>query len=142
MAVAHGEHSVSMQEDIIYTKVIGAFNEFGIKNYTDTVMTLVKQREGKPFAVLVDNTKLEGATPEAFQLLESYNLWMNQQNMIAKALVFNVAILATITQSQTPSLCAENVKICKSIEEAQTWLELKIDQYKIRNNSCTEMTKG
>ena len=101
MTVEHGEHIVNIQGNIIYTKVIGSFNELGVKSYTDPVISVVKKLERKRFAILVDNTELEGATPEAYQLLESYNLWLNQQNMIAKALVFNIAIMATITKRMT-----------------------------------------
>jgi len=123
MSVEHGEFSISLEGKIIKTKLIGSFNEFGAKRYAEAVIEVVKQLEGKPFAILVNNLDLFGGTPEAYQVLDQYNIWVNQQNMLAKAFVFDAAILATIMKNMSPSMKADNIQMFKTLEAAESWLE-------------------
>ena len=108
---------------------MGSFNEFGAKRYTEAVIEVVKQLEGKPFAILVNNLELFGGTPEAYQVLEEYNKWVNQQHMLAKAFVFNAAILATIMKNMSPSMKADNIQMFKTLEDAESWLEAVLQQH-------------
>jgi len=129
MSVEHGEFSISLEGSIIKTKLMGSFNEFGAKRYTEAVIEVVKQLEGKPFAILVNNLELFGGTPEAYQVLEEYNKWVNQQHMLAKAFVFNAAILATIMKNMSPSMKADNIQMFKTLEDAESWLEAVLQQH-------------
>ena len=129
MSVEHGEFSISLEGNIIKTKLMGSFNEFGAKRYTEAVIEVVKQLEGKPFAILVNNLELFGGTPEAYQVLEEYNKWVNQQHMLAKAFVFNAAILATIMKNMSPSMKADNIQMFKTLEDAESWLEAVLQQH-------------
>ncbi|MCW3171554.1 hypothetical protein [Shewanella subflava] len=129
MSIEHGEFSISLEGSIIKTKLMGSFNEFGAKRYTEAVIEVVKQLEGKPFAILVNNLELFGGTPEAYQVLEEYNKWVNQQHMLAKAFVFNAAILATIMKNMSPSMKADNIQMFKTLEDAESWLEAVLQQH-------------
>ena len=95
MSVEHGEFSISLEGKIIKTKLIGSFNEFGAKRYAEAVI----------------------------EVLDQYNIWVNQQNMLAKAFVFDAAILATIMKNMSPSMKADNIQMFKTLEAAESWLE-------------------
>ncbi|MCT7940614.1 hypothetical protein [Shewanella holmiensis] len=133
MSVEHGEFQICLDGCIIKSKLIGSFNEFGAKCYTDAVIEIVKKFDGKPFAILVNNLELFGGTPEAYQVLEQYNIWVNQQHMLAKAFVFNASILATIMKNMPPSMQADNIQMFKTLEDAESWLkEVLLQHVEIR----------
>ncbi|WP_394130537.1 hypothetical protein [Shewanella maritima] len=122
MQEAHGEYQISVTGNIIHTKMMGSYNEEGAKAYTYEVMKLVKSFDGKPFGIIVDSSEVLGGTPEAYAALDKYNIWMEKNNMAAKALVFNAKIMATILKNQSPSMRADNIGTFTNAETALEWL--------------------
>ncbi|MCL1141208.1 hypothetical protein [Shewanella gaetbuli] len=122
MSVEHGEFTIAVEGRVIKSKMIGSFNEYGAHRYTCAVIEIVKSFNQQPFAMLIDNSELLGGTPEAYQVLEEYNIWVNQQNMQGKAFVFPAAIMATIMKNLAPSMRADNIKIFSSMSDATNWI--------------------
>ncbi len=76
MNVEHGQVSIRQDGNIIIVKLVGGFNEFGAKKYTDGVKGIIGNFNGEPFTILVNNLELSGGTPEAYEEVEQYNQWL------------------------------------------------------------------
>ncbi|QBF83600.1 hypothetical protein EXU30_13515 [Shewanella maritima] len=127
---AHGEFTIQVTGNLICTKMTGSYNEAGATAYTQAVMEQVKRLNGKPFGIVADNRGVLGGTPEAYAVLDEYNVWMEDNNMHAKAVVFNAKIMATILKNQSPSMQAENIQMFTDLNQANRWIENKLEQIK------------
>ncbi|WP_019029944.1 hypothetical protein [Colwellia piezophila] len=84
MVIEHGEVALEVIGSIIIVRNFDAFNEYGTQQYTNGVRAIVNDLKGQSFSILVNNLDFLGGTPEAYQELENYNLWLNQQKLIGK----------------------------------------------------------
>lgn len=126
MTIAHGEHQISIQDSIIYLKLIGSFNDVGAKNFTDAMKTVIATFNGAAFAILVDDLDVIGGTPEAYAELEKYNIWLNTQNMRAKAMVIDSPVILAIINKYAPSREYQNIDVFVNRAEAVTWLKTQL----------------
>lgn len=85
MGLIHGDFEVLFIESILVVKLIGSFNEFGAIELTAAIKEKVKNLQGLAFCMLVDDIELNGFTPEAYQVVEENNKWLNKQSLTAKA---------------------------------------------------------
>ena len=119
----HGEVQLCYENNIIRATLIGAFNEQGAIQYTEGIKHIVKSLKGQKYAILVDNTKMQGGTPEAYQVLEEYNQWLNSTNIVAKAMVVRTLITTELIYNLSPSIKLQNTKTFKNKESALLWLK-------------------
>ncbi|GMM85078.1 hypothetical protein MTsN2n4_23050 [Pseudoalteromonas sp. MTN2-4] len=125
----HGRFSTTLLENnIISAKLIGSFNERGCFNYTESVKHIVNALNGEPFAMLIDDLELEGGTPEAYQTLQAYNVWLNTQSIIAKAFIVNDRMTKHIILQRSPALLEQKIAFFETHEEAESWLSLQLYQ--------------
>ncbi|KGJ95176.1 hypothetical protein [Colwellia psychrerythraea] len=123
MATEHGESSISVDGDIIFVKAIGSFNLEGIVKVITELKLIIESFAQKDFKLLFDYTQTEGATPEVFEKINECNIWLNNQNMVAKAVIINSQILMTILESRTPARDCQNSKQFEDKASAITWLK-------------------
>ena len=109
--------------NIIIMRTIGAFNEYGAQNYTNAIKSAVDSLQGNSFSILVNNLAFLGGTPEAYQELENYNAWLNQQNFSAKAMVINCNTTLDVIHMLSPSMASQKTKNFDNEEEAMAWLQ-------------------
>jgi hypothetical protein len=126
MDIQHGEVSIILKDNIIVATLIGAFNKKGAVEYTEGVKNLVKKLNDNKYAILVDNSCMEGGTPEAYQVLENYNQWLNKTNLVAKAMVVKTTITADLIQTLSPSVKLQTTKTFHDKTLAFKWLEKMI----------------
>lgn len=119
----HGDVQIILKNNIIVATLVGSFNENGAINYTEKVKDLVKILNGKEYAILVDNSNMEGGTPEAYQVLEEYNQWLNQTNLVAKAMIVKTLITTDLIKSLSPSINLQTVRSFHDKKSAMKWLE-------------------
>lgn len=119
----HGEVHILLEGNIVIATLIGAFNEKGAMKYTEGVKSIVKKFEGKKYAILVDNSNMEGGTPEAYQVLEEYNQWINNTNLVAKAMVVKTLITTELVESLSPSIKLQTTKSFQDKNLAFEWLK-------------------
>lgn len=119
----HGEVDILLEGNIIIATLVGGFNEKGAVKYTEGVKAIVKNLEGKQYAILVDNSDMEGGTPEAYHILEEYNQWLNKTNLIAKAIVVKTIITTELIKSLSPSIKRQTTKSFQDKELAFEWLK-------------------
>ncbi|WP_019027700.1 hypothetical protein [Colwellia piezophila] len=123
MSRPHGECFITVDDDIIYIKSVGAFNLEGIiQAYQDIESIIISLGENR-FKVLVDYTEIEGATPEAFDKLNECNEWLNSQNLIAKAVVIHSPVNLTLLESRVPARSLQNDKNFDNQSAAKEWLK-------------------
>lgn len=123
MNLVHGECFISVDSDIIVVKVVGAFNREGIIKSVDELKSVIESFRQKKFKILFDYLEAEGATPGAFDEINTCNLWLNTQNMAAKALVINSPANITILEKRTPARKSQNAKNFDNRSSAINWLK-------------------
>lgn len=119
----HGSFIVSIDENIIVATLYGSFNEFDAVDLTEQLIAKIDSFHGKPFCMLINNLELEGLTPEACEEIDSYNEWLNGQNMIAKAFVVNSPLQFDLPSLNIPSKQKQNIKQFGNAASAIEWLE-------------------
>lgn len=129
-ASRHGICNIDLiDERIISAAFIGSFDEIGVKNYAKQIKRLVNTFQNQPFAMLINNLEIEGGTPEAYQALDHYNEWLNQQAIVAKAFIIDNNVTKQILLARTPALKQQNIAFFESPDEASIWLEKQLTDY-------------
>ncbi|MEH6385099.1 MAG: hypothetical protein V7780_10865 [Colwellia sp.] len=119
----HGKNIISVEGDIIISKIIGAFNVEGVNKSITDLKTVVDSFCQNKFKLLIDYIDAEGATPEVYEKINECNIWLNSQNMVAKALVPNSNVALSILESRTPARSSLNERIFDDKASAMSWLK-------------------
>ncbi len=119
----HGEVSIEVIDNIIIVRAVGAFNEFGAQKYTNAIRTAVNCMQKQRFSILINNLKFLGGTPEAYQELEDYNAWLNQKELIGKAMVITSNITLDVINKLSPSRAMQQTKNFDNENDAMNWLK-------------------
>ncbi len=125
MAVEHGTTSISTDGDIITMKPVGAFNREGTVKAIENLTVVIEGFSHHKFKLLFDYTEVEGGTPDVFEKIDEFNLWLNNQNMIAKALIINSSAMLEILESKSPARKFQNTKNFDNEASALNWLEVQ-----------------
>lgn len=123
MNIEHGDVAIEVLGNIIIVRTVGAFNEYGARRYTQGIKTIIEGLQGQSFSILINNLEFQGATPEAYQELEIYNAWLNQQKLIAKAMVITSSITLDVIDKLSPSRAAQKNMSFDNEKDAMTWLQ-------------------
>ena len=122
MAIEHGESFISVDGDIITVKATGSYNREGIVKTIEELESIIEEFYQKEFKLLFDYSEIEGGTPDVFDKINECNIWLNSQNMVAKALVINSSVLLEILESRTPARNSQNAKCFDDKASAINWL--------------------
>ncbi|MCJ8337126.1 MAG: hypothetical protein MJK10_01530 [Pseudomonadales bacterium] len=128
MAVEHGKYFISVDGDIITVKAVGAFNSEGIVKAIEELESVIESFSQKKFKLLFDYLETEGGTPDVFEKINECNIWLNSQNMVAKALVINSSTYLAILENRTPARSSQNAKSFNDKTSAINWLKLQSQQ--------------
>jgi len=123
MNLAHGNFTVTFNEGIIFVVLEGAFNEYAVANWANEIKAIINALNGERFAILMDMRMALGGTPESFEVSNQYNAWLNEQNMVAKALIYGSSVLEDMDYTFVKSKKDQNTKVFDNIEEAENWLQ-------------------
>lgn len=123
MTLAHGEHCVSVDNNIIRVVMSGAFNEFTIIDACAQITKSIESLTPQPFCILNDVRNVEGGTPEGFEESNQFNLWLESQKMIAKAIVTNSIAFREINEARVRESSNQLVQYFATTEDAEAWLE-------------------
>ena len=119
----HGESNISVDGDIISVIAIGAFNKAGIVNTIEQLESVIKSFDQKKFKLLFDYSRIEGGTPDVFTKINECNIWLNNQNMVAKAVVINSRAHLSILEKRAPARKVQKTKNFEDITTALIWLK-------------------
>jgi len=121
----HGKSYISVDGNIITVKAVGAYNKEGMVKTIEELESTIESFNQKEFKLLFDYTLSEGGTPDVFDKINECNIWLNSQNMIAKALVINSSMHLSILESRTPARKSQNTKNFDNKTSALAWLRLQ-----------------
>jgi len=119
----HGKSYISVDGDIITVKAVGAYNKEGMIKTIVELESVIDTFNQKAFKLLFDYSQAEGGTPEVFDKINECNIWLNSQNMVAKALVINSSMHLAILESRTPARNLQNAKSFSDKTRAMNWLK-------------------
>lgn len=119
----HGESYVTVSGNIIKARLIGSFNRSGAEYYVRQVKQCVIDLGQQSFSMLIDDLALEGGTPAAFEVLNEYNEWMNEQRLVAKAIVIESLAQMEIIKARSPAYEKQNMRHFIDEASALKWLE-------------------
>jgi CTP:phosphocholine cytidylyltransferase-like protein len=119
----HGKNIISVEGDIIISKIIGPFNVEGVNKSITDLKTVVDSFCQNKFKLLIDYIDAEGVTPEVYEKINECNIWLNSQNMVAKALVTNSNVALSILESRTPARSSLNESVFNDKANAIIWLK-------------------
>lgn len=117
-----GHTSLCVNEEIISVTLSGVFSEKEALNYKALLFDAIHTLRGKPFCMLVDNTGVEGGTPEAFSVLEDINTALPSFSLIAKAYVYKSDIIMGIVKQRVLALKKINKRNFTDYQDAMAWL--------------------
>ena len=120
--------SISHTNGIITTNLYGIFNESSAESYRAKLFELVMRLKGKPFALLADISQVEGATPEAFDMVKHIINRLPEMGLIAKAYVYKGPVIRGIMYQRIPELASMDYLFFTDNEEAYQWLSNEYQQ--------------
>ena len=113
-----------MQYDdgIVTATLHGLFNEQSAHDYGKKLFGLVRELNGKPFALLADIRYVQGATPDAFDILSEIIEKLPKMGLCAKAYVYEGLVIKGIMFQRIPKLKDMEYLFFTDFDEARTWL--------------------
>ena len=119
--------SISYKDGIITSTLHGIFNESSAEEYKEQLFELVMGLNKKPFALLADISQVEGATPEAFDIVKRIINRLPEMGLVAKAYVYHGPVIRGIIFQRIPELKRLDYLFFTDIDEARLWL---LQEYK------------
>ena len=71
----------------------------------------------------MNNTDYEGFTPEASDISNDFNLWLNEQAMVAKAIVQPSLLARKMSLKNIPALKKQRIEYFDTKSDALLWLK-------------------
>jgi len=92
-------------------------------DWTTATKKIITDFKGEKFCILMDLSKTLGSTPDGFKQADQYNSWLNDQNLVAKALIFPSLATEYIEQTMVKSKRKQNIKSFDNVVDAENWLK-------------------
>ena len=119
----HGELDMKLDKNIILVTLVGPFNDMGVSSWTKELRAQIEKFTGNRFFILMDNRNYGGFTAEASAISNEFNLWLNDQPMVAKAIVQPSPVAIKMNLKSIPALAKQNIKYFDNKDDALTWLK-------------------
>lgn len=114
--------TISYDSGVVTSRLYGAFNKKSAEEYSESLFKLVVGLNQKPFSLLADISQVEGATPEAFDILKHIIKRLPEMGLIAKAYVYKGPVIRGIMFQRIPELKNMDYLFFTDIDEASLWL--------------------
>jgi len=126
MGLEHGVSVISVCSNVITVKIQGGFNLEGILAFHKKMISIVEGFQAEKFKILIDFLDADGATADALNEANKFNIWLNNKNLVAKAVVINSPALSEIFFSRAPAQKLQNIKCFDNRAEGYEWLKLQL----------------
>jgi len=114
--------SVEYDNGIVTATLHGLFNEHSAYDYRDKLFSLLRDLNGKPFALLADIRDVEGATPDAFDMVRYIVGKLPSMGLCAKAYVHDGPVIKGIMFQRIPQLKDMDYLFFTDFDDARAWL--------------------
>lgn len=95
---------INYDNGIIVSELHGIFNQKSAEEYQKALFSLVMSLNNQPFALLADISRVEGATPEAFDIVKSIINRLPEFGLVAKAYVYKGPVIKGMMFQRIPEL--------------------------------------
>jgi hypothetical protein len=126
MSKSDSTASVVYGDGIVTSTLCGAFNEKSANEYRDQLFGVVRQLNGRPFALLADIRGVQGGTPDAFDMVAYIVSKLPSMGLCAKAYVYQSPVVRGIMLQRVPKLKDMEYLFFTDFDEARKWLS---DEY-------------
>jgi hypothetical protein len=123
MNLRHGRHTIKVIDDIVFIDIYEDFNEYDIKAITTDLKSVIEHFQQKVNFLLIDILNTEGGTPEAFEESRKFNIWLDEQNLYAKAIICTSPILIEINESRVRDTNKQNIQYFDNKKNALNWFK-------------------
>ena len=123
MKTPYGSYNLYIDGNIAFMRFVGMFNAATTTHLAQEARELLEQFGNKDFLIFADMLQLEGATPEAYTIIDEFNQWLNTRNMIGKALLIENKIIVQIARHRVKSFKHQNIQYFSNKDEALMWFE-------------------
>lgn len=120
------KHFIRTENNIVFVTLKGAFNGDDLERCHKDILAVIQAFGEQPFAVLTDITEFGGATPDAYDAGNAFNVWLGEQRFVAKAVLTHSDLMVSIARQRTPALNQQNLKAFDRIEDAIVWLQSQL----------------
>lgn len=124
----HRESFFGVDGNIITVVMKGSFNEYGFKFTAKRIKCIVDTFQDKEFYILMNMLETIGGTPELYKEANKYNEWLNNQNMVAKAVVIKSRVTWDIYNARVIANKIQVNKVFDNEPDALKWLKDKSQQ--------------
>lgn len=122
MWLIHGDFQVDVEGNLINVTLKGAFNEHAVIKLSEKIKSIIEAFDGKPFTIIINALSFEGATPEAYLETNQHNKWLNEKNMLGKAIVHISKTLMAIDITYKKEIPGQNTREFSTLREAKNWV--------------------
>ncbi|GFD67331.1 hypothetical protein [Alteromonas sp. KUL106] len=113
---------IEYKNGIVAIELRGVFNQQSAEDYQKALFCLVMKLNYAPFALLADISRVEGATPEAFDIVKSIINRLPEFGLVAKAYVYRGPVIKGMMFQRIPELEQLEYSFFTDIEVASDWL--------------------
>ena len=118
----HGSYSIDLKQGCIVVRLIGAFNCEGMALYIDAMKAAIQQIQSSKLSIVINHLEFEGAGPEALELINQYNSWLDCHYIVNKAFVGTQAMYQYIAENKMTTGLNQCMQFFDSEEGAINWL--------------------
>jgi hypothetical protein len=123
LMLEHGTYSVVLEGRLLSISLEGTFNDIATRSVCKKIKAKVESLNGQGFAILLDCIAYEGSTPDAHKISNQHLLWLNKQNCIARAVIYNKKLYFDMVKNEQPALFElQNRREFHDVKSAQSWL--------------------
>lgn len=113
---------IRYENGIVVTELGGIFNQRSAEEYYEALFSLVMKLNQRPFALLADISRVEGATPEAFDIVKRIINRLPEFGLVAKAYVYKGPVIKGMMFQRIPELKQLEYSFFTNRNTASDWL--------------------
>ncbi|WP_341206044.1 hypothetical protein [uncultured Psychrosphaera sp.] len=125
------KYQITVKGYVISISVLTIFNHYDTNSMVKNLTEIIEGFDGQPFYMLIDLSMSDGGTPEAFEQTRKFNLWLDEQNLKAKAIVCPSPLLKNINESRVRTSDKQRIEYFQDIKSALNWFDELSLQYVI-----------
>lgn len=117
------KYDIEVKDAVIKLSMFGSFNLDIANSITKKIKIIIEELNDQPFYILVDLSTVEGGTPDGFERGRQFNLWLDGQNLKAKAIICTSPLFKHISESRVRTSDIQLIEYFDNETDARRWFE-------------------
>ena len=118
----HGAFEIGISGNVIEVYLFGAFNREATLHYCNDLDLKITELEPMPFYILLDIRKVEGATPESWEVAQEHNNLLSTKNLTKKVIVCTSELIDYFAHKINESTLQDKVIYFNDLNTAKNWI--------------------